>query len=91
MRTKVVGLAPRWGGGDALGLPIEFSSMDQIHRLFGARGVAGYPTESTQRATFSDHTQMTFWTSEVLIRERQRQRKSTSNDWGSVVKCALFG
>ncbi len=83
IRTKVEGSLLGGAVGDAMGLPVEFLTMVQIHRLYGDRGVAGYP-ESTQPAAFSDDTQMTLWTAEGLIRARQGQRNLGISDWDPV-------
>ncbi|MEX1133728.1 MAG: ADP-ribosylglycohydrolase family protein [Acidimicrobiia bacterium] len=83
IKTKVEGSLLGGAVGDALGLPVEFMSMDEIHRFIGTSGVTGYP-ELTQHAAFSDDTQMTLWTAEGLIRARQRQRKSGGSGWDPV-------
>lgn len=62
--------------GDALGEPVEFMTIDQIHKIVGPEGVTGYPTHSPHPGAFTDDTQMTLWTAEGLIRARQRQQQS---------------
>src|SRR5690606_35899754 len=74
-KSRVLGSLMGGAVGDALGLPVEFSSIDEIHRRFGPSGVVGYPANSSYPAAFSDDTQMTLWTAEGLIRSRQRERR----------------
>ncbi len=52
--------------GDALGAPIEFSSIDTIRRLYGPAGVVDLPL-----LEITDDTQMTLFTLEGLLLARQ--------------------
>lgn len=83
-RLQVFGSLLGGAVGDALGGPVEFMRMDQIQKVFGPAGVTGYPTRSGHSAAFTDDTQMTLWTAEGLMRARQRQRKSSGEDWDPV-------
>jgi ADP-ribosyl-[dinitrogen reductase] hydrolase len=53
--------------GDALGAPIEFSSIDVIRRLYGPSGVVDLP-----QLEITDDTQMTLFTLEGLLLARER-------------------
>ncbi|MDX8029988.1 ADP-ribosylglycohydrolase family protein [Lentzea sp. BCCO 10_0856] len=53
--------------GDALGAPIEFSSIDVIRRLHGPEGVVDLP-----QLEITDDTQMTLFTLEGLLLARER-------------------
>lgn len=72
--------------GDALGAPVEFSSLSQIRQRYGHSGVAEY-TESNQHglAEFTDDTQMTLFTAEGLLIALERGReRGIWNPTGSV-------
>jgi ADP-ribosylglycohydrolase len=60
--------------GDALGAPVEFSSMDEIRRSHGAGGVTGYLRSYGRLGAVTDDTQMTLFTAEGLLRAEQRMR-----------------
>lgn len=59
--------------GDALGAPVEFSSLAEIYRKFGPEGVTGF-TELNEDgcAEFTDDTQMALFTAEGLLVTRMR-------------------
>lgn len=49
--------------GDALGYPVEFLSLSEIRRRFGAAGITSYVLDpKTGKALVSDDTQMTLFT-----------------------------
>lgn len=55
--------------GDALGAPIEFSSLAEIRRAHGESGIEGYlPAYGRHGGAITDDTQMTLFTAEGLIR-----------------------
>jgi ADP-ribosylglycohydrolase len=54
--------------GDALGSGIEFLSLAQIRRQFGADGVTGYVRAYGRIGAITDDTQLTLFTAEGLIR-----------------------
>lgn len=57
--------------GDALGAPIEFTSLREIRRVHGADGITGYvPTWRGTCGLITDDTQMTLFTVEGLVRAR---------------------
>ena len=53
--------------GDALGYSVEFSSLADIIRKYGADGITSYQLDSEGTARFSDDTQMTLFTAEGLL------------------------
>ncbi|WP_285247587.1 ADP-ribosylglycohydrolase family protein [Pseudarthrobacter sp. efr-133-R2A-89] len=52
--------------GDALGYAVEFDSIDEIHRRFGAGGLTGFDDLSGP-CHFSDDTQLTLYTVDGLV------------------------
>ncbi|WP_345559860.1 ADP-ribosylglycohydrolase family protein [Nonomuraea rosea] len=57
--------------GDALGAPIEFQSLREIRRQYGAEGITGYVTDwRGKSALITDDTQMTLFTVEGLLHAR---------------------
>jgi ADP-ribosylglycohydrolase len=73
--------------GDALGAPVEFSSLSEIRRRFGPRGVTGM-IEASPAVT--DDTQMTLFTAEGLIRASVRGRTKGICHPPSVVRHAYL-
>ena len=83
----------RWRGcllggavGDALGAPVEFMSLAEIHERFGPAGIVDYTTAFDRPGSITDDTQMTLFTAEGLaarphqaIARRQRQRRRRSS------------
>ncbi|MFI6516735.1 ADP-ribosylglycohydrolase family protein [Spirillospora sp. NPDC050679] len=68
-RARVRGCLLGGALGDALGYPVEFSSLGQIRAQYGEHGVVGFPSAP---ARVTDDTQMTLFTVEGLIRARVR-------------------
>jgi len=65
----------RWRGcmvggavGDALGAPVEFMSLDEIHAELGTGGVHGYQQAFGRYGAITDDTQMAMFTAEGLLR-----------------------
>ena len=54
--------------GDALGAPVEFTSLAAIRRRFGAGGIRDYGPEYGRPGAITDDTQMAMFTAEGLIR-----------------------
>ncbi|MCK9488378.1 MAG: ADP-ribosylglycohydrolase family protein [Xanthomonadales bacterium] len=54
--------------GDALGAPVEFFSLDQIHAHFGPDGITGLVPAYGRVGAITDDTQMTLFTAEGLLR-----------------------
>lgn len=78
VKSKVLGSLLGGAVGDALGGPVEFMRIEEIHRRFGPAGVVGYPESE---GAFTDDTQMTLWTAEGLVRARQRQHQLGLETW----------
>lgn len=53
--------------GDALGYAVEFSSLNEICRTYGERGITDYELNPKGVAEFSDDTQMSLFTAEGLL------------------------
>ena len=60
--------------GDALGAPVEFMSLPDIRRRFGPEGIQHFAPAYGRLGAITDDTQMTLFTTEGLIRARQRSR-----------------
>ncbi len=58
--------------GDALGAPVEFSSLDEIHERFGPRGIRDFSPAFGLTGAITDDTQMTLFTAEGLLRAENR-------------------
>ena len=58
--------------GDALGAPIEFMSVSEIHQHFGPEGVRGMTPGEWPAGSITDDTQMTLFTAEGLLRAQVR-------------------
>lgn len=58
--------------GDALGAPVEFMTISEIRRRYGAAGITGYVEYVSGDGEFTDDTQMTLFTAEALLRARHR-------------------
>ncbi|MDR2987802.1 MAG: ADP-ribosylglycohydrolase family protein [Nocardiopsaceae bacterium] len=57
--------------GDALGAGIEFLSLSEIQRAHGQCGVTGYVPAFGRTGAITDDTQMTLFTAEGLLLDRQ--------------------
>jgi ADP-ribosylglycohydrolase len=58
--------------GDALGAPVEFSSLAQIRREFGESGIRDFVEAYGKLGAITDDTQMTLFTAEGCIRAWHR-------------------
>lgn len=58
--------------GDALGAPVEFSSMQGIVTAFGPAGIQDFAPAYGRLGAITDDTQMTLFTAEGLIRAQVR-------------------
>jgi ADP-ribosylglycohydrolase len=54
--------------GDALGFPVEFDRIAQIHNDYGKEGIRDYEEFDDGIGKFTDDTQMTLFTAEGLLR-----------------------
>ncbi|MFE1298956.1 ADP-ribosylglycohydrolase family protein [Streptomyces sp. NPDC058731] len=74
-RARVRGCLLGGALGDALGYPVEFSSLDSIRAAHGDRGVTGLvPDADGVIGRISDDTQMTLFTVEGLRQAHERER-----------------
>ena len=53
--------------GDALGAPVEFLSLGEIHRRFGTAGIVDFAPAYGKLGAITDDTQMTLFTAEGLL------------------------
>jgi hypothetical protein len=58
--------------GDALGAPVEFRSLAEIHNRFGPEGVSTFASAYGREGAITDDTQMTLFTAEGLMRAHNR-------------------
>ena len=61
--------------GDALGAPIEFLSLKEIHEQFGYDGIKDFHPAYGKLGAITDDTQMTLFTAEGLLRGLVRFRE----------------
>ncbi|MBK3580794.1 ADP-ribosylglycohydrolase family protein [Streptomyces sp. MBT65] len=89
-RARVRGCLLGGAVGDALGYPIEFTSLDRIRETRGPRGVTGYvPGPHGALGLISDDTQMTLFTVEALIQAQAREReKGIGGAWSLLLRHA---
>ena len=89
-RARVRGCLLGGAVGDALGYPIEFSTLDRIRATHGERGVTGYvPGAHGVVGRISDDTQMTLFTVEALVQAHAREReKGIGGGWSVLLRQA---
>lgn len=58
--------------GDALGAPVEFMHISDIHKRFGISGIRDYVSAYGRIGAITDDTQMTLYTAEGLLRAHVR-------------------
>ncbi|WP_405621599.1 ADP-ribosylglycohydrolase family protein [Streptomyces sp. NBC_00076] len=89
-RARVRGCLLGGAIGDALGYPIEFSSLDRIRASHGERGATGFvPGAHGVRGLISDDTQMTLFTVEALVQAQEREReKGIGGGWPLLLRRA---
>lgn len=68
LRNKFRGCLLGGAIGDALGAPVEFMSLDQIHKAFGPAGIFDYAEAFGRKGAITDDTQMTLFTAEGALR-----------------------
>ncbi|MCF3136590.1 ADP-ribosylglycohydrolase family protein [Streptomyces olivochromogenes] len=89
-RARVRGCLLGGALGDALGYPVEFSSLDRIRAAHGERGVTGpVPGAHGVVGRISDDTQMTLFTAEALVQAHARERhKGIGGGWALLLRRA---
>jgi ADP-ribosylglycohydrolase len=89
-RARVRGCLLGGAVGDALGYPIEFTSLDRIRATHGRHGVTGYvPGAHGATGLISDDTQMTLFTVEALVQAHERERgKGIGGAWPLLLRRA---
>jgi len=58
--------------GDALGWPVEFIDLDEIHCRYGSEGIQDLHITPSGKAEITDDTQMTLFTAEGMLRAETR-------------------
>jgi len=91
MRSRFAGCLLGGGVGDALGAAVEFMSIDEIRRRYGAKGITDYDQAYGRRGAITDDTQMTLFTAEGLLRAatRANHRGGVSDPVGVVHRAYL--
>ncbi|MEU6096365.1 ADP-ribosylglycohydrolase family protein [Streptomyces sp. NPDC047079] len=87
-RARVRGSLLGGAVGDALGYPVEFTSLDRIRSLHGEQGVTGLvPGGGGVVGRVTDDTQMTLFTVEGLRQAHERERhKGIGGGWPRLVR-----
>ncbi|MEU7057728.1 ADP-ribosylglycohydrolase family protein [Streptomyces sp. NPDC046197] len=87
-RARVRGCLLGGAVGDALGYPIEFSSLDRIRATYGPRGVTGLvPDGEGVVGRVSDDTQMTLFSAEGIRQAHERERlKGIGGGWSRLLR-----
>ncbi|MES2502298.1 MAG: ADP-ribosylglycohydrolase family protein [Pseudomonadota bacterium] len=68
LREKFRGCLLAGAVGDALGAPVEFMKIEQIHKTFGPAGIVDYAKAFGRIGAITDDTQMTLFTAEGVLR-----------------------
>ncbi|MET8943608.1 ADP-ribosylglycohydrolase family protein [Streptomyces sp. NPDC004542] len=89
-RARVRGCLLGGALGDALGYPVEFSSLDAIRAAHGPRGLRGLvPDAAGVTGRISDDTQMTLFTVEGIRQAVERERlKGIGGGWTRLLRWA---
>jgi ADP-ribosylglycohydrolase len=66
-RSRTIGCLLGGAVGDALGAPVELSSLDDIYRRFGNTGITRFEPAYGRKGAITDDTQMVLFTAEGLI------------------------
>lgn len=72
-RNRYAGCLLAGAAGDALGAPVEFSSLDEIRACYGPEGITAFDEIYGGKGLFTDDTQMTLFTAEGLLRGYTRE------------------
>jgi ADP-ribosyl-[dinitrogen reductase] hydrolase len=76
--------------GDALGAPVEFLSLDEIRRRFGADGIRDFAPAYGRAGAITDDTQMTLFSLEGLLRAHVRAPDGSGSDAVPVIHGAYL-
>ncbi len=74
LRSRIRGCLLGGAIGDALGAPVEFLSLEEIHAQFGPFGIREFAAAYGRLGAITDDTQMTLFTAEGLLRASVRGR-----------------
>ena len=66
--------------GDALGAPVEFSSLSSIRDQYGSAGVVEFAPAFGKSGSITDDTQMTLFTADGLLRAEAERRRNGDSD-----------
>ena len=67
--------------GDALGAPVEFTSLTEIKKNYGPYGIREYLLKDNKKAEFTDDTQMTIFTADGLIKSALKNHSIQNIDF----------
>lgn len=81
--ARIRGLLLGGAVGDALGAPVEFSSLGEIRHRHGPPGITGYAFAYGGRGRWTDDTQMTLFTVEGLIEAAETGADPTETIWAA--------
>lgn len=66
--ARIAGCLVGGAVGDALGAPVEFSSLSEIRRRYGPTGIGELASAYGRKGAITDDTQMTLFTAEGVLR-----------------------
>ncbi|HKP64753.1 MAG TPA: ADP-ribosylglycohydrolase family protein [Polyangiales bacterium] len=89
-RERIRGCLLGGAVGDALGAPVEFSKLSQIRATFGADGCRELHPAYGRLGALTDHTQMTLFAAEGLLRARARQHHRGVSHVPSMIHAGLL-
>jgi len=76
MKEKYFGCLLGLGVGDALGAAVEFISLEEIKKKYGASGIEDFDSwGGFEAGSYTDDTQMTLATTRGLIKSAKKQKK----------------
>ena len=90
LREKFRGCLLAGAVGDALGAPVEFMSLGQIHKTFGPLGIFDYAEAFGRKGAITDDTQMTLFTAEGVLRAYTRMSTRGICDSTGVISFAYL-
>ena len=90
LRKRIRGSLLGGAVGDALGAPIEFDSLREIRRRFGAQGLTDFEPAYGRRGAITDDTQMALFTAEGIVLAAQAGAVERSSELARHVHRALL-